>query len=66
MESATLLTSLASALAVFCFPSEPNIPKGPEYIKNQRYIDARGEVLPAQPINKQEKRVFQKYREHIY
>ena len=61
MGSVTLPTSLASALVVFCFPSEPNIPEGPEYIlKNQHYIDARGEVLPAQSINKQAKRVFLK------
>ena len=60
MESATLLMSPAPALAVFCFPSEPNIPEGPEYKKNQHYIDARGEVLPAQTINKQDRRVFQK------
>ena len=31
MESATILTPLARAKAVFCFPSEPNIPEGPEY-----------------------------------
>ena len=30
MESATILTPLAPALAVFCFPPEPNIPEGPE------------------------------------
>ena len=30
MESATILTPLA---AVLCFPSEPNIPEGPEYCK---------------------------------
>ena len=33
MESATIFTPLALALAVFCFPSEPNIPEGPEYEK---------------------------------
>ena len=35
MESGTILTPLAPALkAVFCFPSDPNIPEGPEYEKN--------------------------------
>ena len=34
MESATILTPLAPALAVFFFPSEPYIPEGPEYEKN--------------------------------
>ena len=31
---------------VFCLPSEPNIPEGPEYKKYQHYVDAQGEVLP--------------------
>ena len=30
VDSATILTSQA----VFCFPSEPNIPEGPKYKKN--------------------------------
>ena len=47
MVSAIILTPLAPALAVFCFLSEPNIPEGPEYEKNNQHcIDARGEVLP--------------------
>ena len=47
MESATILTPLAPAIVVLCFPSEPNIPEGPEYEKKyQHNIDARGEVLP--------------------
>ena len=33
MESATIITPLAPAYAIFCFPSEPNIPEGPEYEK---------------------------------
>ena len=37
MESATILTPRALALAVFCFPFEPNIPEGPEYEKYQHY-----------------------------
>ena len=35
MESATILTLLAPAYSVFCFPSEPNIPEGLEYEKYQ-------------------------------
>ena len=34
------------AQAVFCFPSEPIIPEGPDYEKYQHYIDVRGDVLP--------------------
>ena len=34
MESATILMPLAPAYVVFCFPSEPNIPEGPEYEKS--------------------------------
>ena len=30
---------LAPAYAVFCFPSEPNIPEGPEYENITRNID---------------------------
>ena len=43
MESATILTPLAPAYAVFCFPSEPNIPKGPEYEKNINTLAIYGE-----------------------
>ena len=43
MESATILTLLAPALAVFCFPSEPNIPAGPEYEKNINTLSLHGE-----------------------
>ena len=43
MESATILMA---PKAVFGFPSEPNIPEGPEYEKYQHCIDAQGEVLP--------------------
>ena len=46
MESATIRTPPSLVKAVFCFPSERNIPKGPEYEKYQHYIDAQGEVLP--------------------
>ena len=40
MKSVTILTPpppppLAPALAVFCFPSKPNIPEGPDYEKYQ-------------------------------
>ena len=45
MESATILTPLAPVLVVFCFPSETNIPEGPEYEKYQHYINVRGEFL---------------------
>ena len=45
MESAAILTPLALAKAAFCFPSEPNIPKGPEYEICKHYIDVRREVL---------------------
>ena len=31
-------------IAVFCFPSEPNFPEGPEYEKYQHFFDIRGEV----------------------
>ena len=45
MESATLLTPLAPAYAVFCFPSASNIPRGHAYEKeNQQYIEA-GEMF---------------------
>ena len=30
--------------SVFCSPSEPNIPEGPEYEKYQHYIDAWGYI----------------------
>ena len=33
MESATVLKPHSTGLMVFCFPSEPNIPEGPEYEK---------------------------------
>ena len=48
MENATFLVSLAPASAVFCFPSEPNIPEGPGYekISTLHVYHARGEVLP--------------------
>ena len=49
MESTTILTPLAPADAVFCFPWEPNFPEGPEYEKYQHYcIDAQGEVYQFQ------------------
>ena len=38
----------STSLEVFCFPSEPNIPEGPEYAKYQHYINVQGEVLPTQ------------------
>ena len=44
MESATILKPLALALiVVFCFPSEPNIPEGPEYEKNINTISMHEE-----------------------
>ena len=49
MESATILTPPSTGLsgkAVFCFPSEPNIPEESEYEKYQHYIDVQGDVLP--------------------
>ena len=46
MESVTMLRPLAPDYLVFCFLSEPNIPKGPEYEKYQHYIVARGEFVP--------------------
>ena len=40
MKSATIFKPPSNGLkAVFCFPSEPNTPEGPEY------IDVRGEVM---------------------
>ena len=45
MQTATLITLLAPAYAVFCFPSAPNIPEGHAYEKeNQQYIKA-GEMF---------------------
>ena len=44
MESATVLTPLAPAYVVFCFPSEPNILEGPEYEKNINTVSMYGEV----------------------
>ena len=43
MESATILMPLAPAYAVFCFPSEPNIPERPEYEKNINTLSMYGE-----------------------
>ena len=43
MESATILTPLALALAVFCFPPEPHILGGAEYEKNIIIIPMHGE-----------------------
>ena len=43
MEDATILTPLAPAIVVLCFPSEPNIPEGPEYEKNINTISMHGE-----------------------
>ena len=46
MESATILTHLALAKAVFCFPSEPNIPERPEkqvYFSGEKL---RGLIVP--------------------
>ena len=36
---------LPLALAVFCFLSDPNIPKGPEYEKIATLYQCRGEVF---------------------
>ena len=33
MERSTILTPPSTGLSEFCFPSEPNIPEGPEYEK---------------------------------
>ena len=38
MESATVFTPPSTALSGFYFPSEPNIPEGPEYEKNIKTI----------------------------
>ena len=46
MESATILTPLESAYAVFCFPSEANIPQDQNMKKYQHYMDVQGEVFP--------------------
>ena len=47
MESETILTPASPSLAVFLFPSEPNIPEGQKYEKKyQHFIDAWEEVLP--------------------
>ena len=43
MESVTILTPLVPAQLVFCFPSEPNIPEGPEYKKNINTVSMHGE-----------------------
>ena len=43
MESATILTPLAQAQAVFCFQQEPNIPEGPEYEANINTISMHEE-----------------------
>ena len=37
MESARILTPSSTGLAVFNFPSEPNIHEGPKSEKNQPY-----------------------------
>ena len=31
MESAAIIPHLAPAVALICFPAEPNIPEGPDY-----------------------------------
>ena len=64
MKNVTFFTPLAPALAVFCFPSEFNIPEGPEYEKYQHFIDAWGDFFTNStqkqrqllgPLNKLEK-----------
>ena len=45
MESATILTPPNTDLYGICFPSEPNIPEGPEYEKNINTIHVREENL---------------------
>ena len=45
MESATILMHPSTALAVFCFPSEPNIPEGPEYEKISTLYQCTGRSL---------------------
>ena len=50
MESATVLTPLALAYVVFCFPSVPNILEGPEYEKNINTIDVREMFYQLTPV----------------
>ena len=45
MESATIIMPLAPVSAVFCFPSEANIPERPEYKKNINTISMYVEKL---------------------
>ena len=42
MESETILTPPSPSLAVFLFPSEPNIPEGQKYEKNINTLSMHG------------------------